>query len=331
MRDPLDLPATPARLRVAAEAAGAPADAVQRALGIACVSPPPRAWIRFLTQALLLLGAGLLLSGVVCFFAFNWHDLGKFAKLGLLQLAIAACALIGWWRLRDFIGRVALSAAAVLVGPLLGVFGQTYQTGADPWGLFAAWALLTLPWAIVAHFTALWVLEVALADVALTLFWIQVPELDSSTWMYLFPLLAAIHIVAVAAWEWQRRRTAPWLDELWAPRLLVAGTFGFLLAPAIAFVFDITGEGRARTFGFFALWAAIAAAFVVYRRLREDLFMLTVAGGSVLIMLAVLLARLLFDQMKLETGGALIMALFVIGEVTLGVTWLRRTVRSEAE
>jgi uncharacterized membrane protein len=330
MRDPLDLPATPARLRVAAAAVGASADDVLRALGIASASPPARAWIRFLTQALLLLGAGLLLSGIVCFFAFNWDSLGKFAKLGLLQLAIAVCAVIGWWRLRDLAGRVAVSAAAVLVGPLLGVFGQTYQTGADPWGLFAAWALLIAPWAIVAHFTPLWVLEIALADAALTLFWFQVPDLESSTWLYLFPLLAGIHIVAVAAWEWQRRRAQPWLDDLWAPRLLVAATFAFLLVPAMAFVFDIS-EGRARTFGFFALWTAIAAAFVIYRRVREDLFMLTVAGGSVLIMLAVLLARLLFEELKLEMGGALVMALFIIGEVTLGVTWLRRSVRSEAE
>ncbi len=69
---------------------------------------------------------------------------------------------------------MALFAAAVLVGPLLGVYGQTYQTGADPWGLFAFWALLILPWVVVAHFTALWILTIALLDTALVLYWIQV-------------------------------------------------------------------------------------------------------------------------------------------------------------
>src|SRR5919108_2472536 len=74
--DLLDLPATPGRTRVAAEAAGAPPDAVRQALTLAAATPSSRDWIRFLNGALLLLGAGLLLSGIVCFFAFNWADLG---------------------------------------------------------------------------------------------------------------------------------------------------------------------------------------------------------------------------------------------------------------
>jgi uncharacterized membrane protein len=232
MRDPLDQAATPVRMRAAAEAAGAsPAD-VRRALAMAAASPAANAWMRFLALALLLLGAGLLLAGIISFFAFNWATLGRFAKFALLEAGVAACALLGWWRLRDVTGRVAISSAAVLIGPLLGVFGQTYQTGADPWGLFAVWALLIAPWVIVAGFTPLWMLEIALCDAALVLFWVQVPELGSSTWLYLFPLLAGIHAIAVAAWEWQWRRPSPWLDARWAPRLLVATAFGLLLVPA---------------------------------------------------------------------------------------------------
>ena len=168
--DLLDLPATPGRMRVAAEAAGAPPDAVRQALTLAAASPSSRDWLQFLTSALLLLGAGLLLSGIVCFFAFNWADLGRFAKFGVLQAAVAICAGLGWWKLPNLSGRVALFAAAVLVGPLLGVYGQTYQTGADPWGLFWFWALLILPWVVVAHFTALWILTIALFDTALVLY-----------------------------------------------------------------------------------------------------------------------------------------------------------------
>jgi uncharacterized membrane protein len=183
MTDPLDQPATAARVRAAAEALSLPPPAMRQALAIAGASPAPQAWARFLGLALLLLGAGLVLSGVVSFFAFNWATLGRFAKFALLETGIAACALLGWWRARDVVGRVALFAAAVLVGPLLGVFGQTYQTGADPWGLFAVWALLILPWVLAAAFTPLWILEVALCDLALGLWWAQVPELSNYTWM----------------------------------------------------------------------------------------------------------------------------------------------------
>jgi uncharacterized membrane protein len=331
MSDPLEQAATPARIRMAAEAAGLSPAGVRRALALVGASPTPDAWARFLGSALLLLGAGLVLSGVVSFFAFNWATLGRFAKFGLLEGGIIACALLGWWRARDAVGRVAIFAAAVLVGPLLGVFGQTYQTGADPWGLFAVWALLILPWVIAAAFTPLWILVVALCDLALVLYWEQVPQLSSSTWMYLFPLLAGIHVIAVAAWEWQWRRPTPWLTARWAPRLAVATAFGFLLMPGITFALDFISPGPGRTFGFGMLWVAVAATMVVYRQVREDLFMLTVAGGSVLIMITMGLGRLVFEEMKLEIGGGLLMAMFVIVEVVVAVGWLRRSVRAEAE
>lgn len=329
MPDALDLQATPARIRVAADAAGVD---VSRALEIAGASPSAQAWRRFLGLVLLLLGTGLVLSGVVSFFAFNWVSLGRFAKFALLEAGIVVCVAVGLWRLRDITGRVALFAASVLVGPLLAVFGQTYQTGADAWGLFAVWALLILPWAIASTFTALWVLEVALCDLALTLWWSQVPEIHYGEWMYLLVLLAGLHASAVAAWEWQYRRPTPWLDARWAPRLAVATAFGFLLVPALDFIFGMVWtHGNARRVGFFVLCAAIPLTILIYKRVREDLFMLTVAGGSVLILITCGVGRLLFDVLKLDFGGALLMAIFVIVEVVVAVNWLRRSVRAEVE
>jgi uncharacterized membrane protein len=329
MQDPLEQTATPSRIRVAAEAAGLSPQAVRQALVIAAASPAREAWARFLSVALLMLGAGLVLSGVVSFFAFNWATLGKFAKFGLLEAAIVACALVGWWRLREVAGQVAIFAAAVLVGPLLGVFGQTYQTGADPWGLFAVWALLILPWAVAATFTPLWLLVLALVDVAVGLYWAQVIEPGSSDGLYLMSLLAGVHFLAVAAWEWQWRRPMPWLTARWAPRLVVASAFGFLLIPAIVFALDFFGRGPARGFGFAMLWVAVAGTIAFYRLVRQDLFMLTVAGGSVLIMITIGVGRVLFDEMKLEMGGAFLMAMFVIAEVVVVVSWLRRDLRAE--
>jgi len=61
-----------------------------------------------------------------------------------------------------------------------------YQTGADPWGLFAFWALFIAPWAVAACFTPLWLVEIALIDVALVLFWQQAIEPGRNGWMSLF-------------------------------------------------------------------------------------------------------------------------------------------------
>jgi uncharacterized membrane protein len=322
--DLLDLPATPARMRVAAEAAGAPPVDVRRAMALAAASPSAREWSGFLTSALLLLGSGLLLSGIVCFFAFNWADLGRFAKFGVLEAAVAVCAAAGWWKLRDLSGRVALFAASVLVGPLLGVYGQTYQTGADPWGLFAFWALLILPWVVVAHFTALWILTIALADLALLLYMIQVLD-PADTWFLVFTLVAGIHAVAVIAWELQYRRVRPWLDEDWGPRLLVATAFLSLLGPAVAFVLNVDVDSdNARATGFAAFCIALVAVFTYYSRVREELFMRTCAGGAFMTVVTCAIGRLIFDEMKMEMFGMLLMAMILIAEVTFGVAWLRR-------
>jgi uncharacterized membrane protein len=327
--DLLDLPATPARMRVAAEAAGAPPDSVRQALTFAAASPPSREWMQFLTGALMLLGAGLLLSGIVCFFAFNWADLGRFAKFGVLEAAVAICAGLGWWKLPNLSGRVALFAAAVLVGPLLGVYGQTYQTGADPWGLFAFWALLTLPWVVVAQFTALWMLTIALLDTALVLYWIQVMELVDDRWFFLFVWFAAIHLTAVIAWEVQYRSVKRWLDEEWAPRLLVSSAFVALLIPAIALVIEIgLGEAWAPDWkAGLAFWVAVAVVFVYYSRVREDLFMLTAAGGSVMTILTFIAGRIVFVELRLAVFGGLLMSVLLISEVVLGVAWLRYMIR----
>ena len=95
-----------------------------------------------------------------------------------------------------------LSAAAVLLGALLAVYGQTYQTGADPWGLFATWALLILPWAVAACFTPLWLLVIGLIDTAHVLYLAQVRQGDH--WELTLVLgLVAVHVLGVMAWEAQ--------------------------------------------------------------------------------------------------------------------------------
>ena len=42
------------------------------------------------------------------------------------------------------------------IGALFAYFGQTYQTGADPWQLFALWAVLALPLCLGARSDVLW-------------------------------------------------------------------------------------------------------------------------------------------------------------------------------
>ena len=324
--DPLDLSATPARVRVATGAAGLSGRALERAIEIALATPGSREWRSFLSRALAMFGAALLLAGVGSFVAFNWTRIGRFGKFALIEAAIVAAAVAGWWKLPRLSGQLALAAAAVLVGPLFAVFGQTYQTGADPYGLFLTWFVVTLPWVIVASFSPLWVFALALVDVALVLFWIQVVGVNDLGEALRMPLLiAAIHGSATLLWEWQFTRRAPSLDEPWASRTVVATGFFALWIAASAGITSEREAGIEGVIGVAALAAGIAAAFHFYRRVRRDRFMLTVAVATGMAFVTVGVARVLFDTLDLELLGFFVMAGVVIMEITVGVGWFRRS------
>jgi hypothetical protein len=109
-------------------------------------------WRRFLDRLLLGLAAVLAGAGVIFFVAANWQELGRFAKFALVELPIVL-ALAACWRfdLSTRTGQAALVAAALCTGALLALVGQVYQTGADTWELFAAWAVAIAGWVAVAR------------------------------------------------------------------------------------------------------------------------------------------------------------------------------------
>jgi uncharacterized membrane protein len=327
MRDPLDLTATSERLRAALGAAGASDATLARAHGLADVTPSRRDWGAFLSAALLLLGVALVLAGAISFFAFNWESLGRYGKFALLEGAIAIAAVVGWKYRDALVGRAALFAAAVLVGPLLGVYGQTYQTGADPWGLFAAWAFLIAPWVVAACFTPLWLLAIALVDVALALYWQQAIDPGRNAWMSLFSVIAAVHIVSIVAWEAQHRLASPpWLTDSWGPRLVVVSGLGLLLVPAVLVIVATNQSGPWAVVGLALLIASMAAAFLYYRSLRRDLFMLTAVAGAAFVLVTTVLGRVLLVH-AFGIGAFFLMAMIIVVEIGLVVSWLRRLQR----
>ena len=326
--DPLDRPATVDRVRLALAAMDISADARHQVLALASRTPTTQEWRRFLASALLVFGAGLVLSGVISFFAFNWAALGLFGKLGLIAAAMTACALGALARPDTLLARVLLFAASVLVGAMLAVYGQGYQTGADPWGLFAVWALLVLPWALAACFTPLWLLVVCLVDVAHALYVIQVldgPRWDSATVLG----IVGVHVLAVMAWEAQFLRRVPWLADRWAPRVLIGTALLLLLGPSLALLAWPTWRSGLGPLSLMALTFLVTTTAAYYRLVRPDAFMLTMAAGSVMALVTTLIGRLLLVTLRLDLLGLLLMTGLVVLEVALAVSWLRRQVRDD--
>jgi uncharacterized membrane protein len=294
--------------------------ALSRALELAVATPDETAWHRFLSRALALLGAGLILAGTACMVAYNWTRVGRFGKFGVVELAIVVAAIAGWRMLPRLTGQIAIAVAAVLVGPLLVVYGQTYQTGADPYGLFLVWLGLILPWVIVAQFSPLWLFAIGLLDVSVMLYWSQAMEGHFAR-DALPVAIGAIHVLALVGWEFQRR-----LTDRYSPPLIAAAGFWALFLSAAKFALDTSSLGidaAMDTTGLVMLAASIAGVLYFYRRIRPDRFMVTIAVATGLAWIAVALGRVVFHDLKLENSGFIVMALVVLGEIALGLRWYR--------
>lgn len=115
-------------------------------------------------------GAVLIGLGVIFWIAANWDDIGRFGKFALLQIFVVIMCAGALWRPR---ARLALSVLAILgIGGLFAYFGQTYQTGADPWQLFALWAALTLPICLSVRNDVTWLPWLLVFGAALSL-WVD--------------------------------------------------------------------------------------------------------------------------------------------------------------
>jgi uncharacterized membrane protein len=153
-----------------AQAHGLDAAARERLLTMGGLAGEPPDAAQHLWRVLALLAAALVGLGLVMWVAANWDDLGRAGRFWLLQGVVVAMGLGACLRptLRAPLGLLALLA----VGALFAYFGQTYQTGADAWQLFALWAALTLPLALGARHDAVWAPWALVAAVGTSL-WVQ--------------------------------------------------------------------------------------------------------------------------------------------------------------
>lgn len=123
--------------------------------------------MRKLPIGMAILSAALGGMGIIFFIAANGDALGRTTWFTLLQIVIALMCV---GTLMRPAWRAPLSVIAFFaIGGLFGYFGQTYQSGADPWQMFAIWATLTLPLCLAIRHDALWVPWVLVAMTALSL------------------------------------------------------------------------------------------------------------------------------------------------------------------
>jgi uncharacterized membrane protein len=235
-------------------------------------------------------------------------------------VAVALC-----WRsgLDSTLGKAALVAAALFTGALLALVGQTYQTGADTFELFALWALAILAWVVVSRLPALWLLWLAILHVAIFLYLGTLDTflrgrfgLREMLW-----LVFALDTLVLIAWEALAASGIAWLRERWAVRVVALAAGTAVTALAVWSGFDRGRDDVSPFVAYFAYLAALAAVMWAYRWRAVDLFVLAGAVLSVIIVVTVVLSSQLIRH-----GGAgafLLIGVVVIAGAAVGAWWLR--------
>jgi uncharacterized membrane protein len=278
-------------------------------------------WQSWLDRVLLGLGVTLILAGIGYFFAHNWDHLTDADKLvlagGSVFVALAAATWAGFDRL---LGKVLLLAASALVGVFLAVFGQVYQTGADAYELFAMWAVLIIPWVILARFVPLWIFWIALLNFALGYYLAVVPffDLDNEEIMRQETLvLVFLNGGALLVREIAARRPPAWLDSGWSVMILLAATLIPASTRTIWDIFNTWDPSSAQTPAWVAclLYAILAAALAYhYSGMRYSLPALAIVTLSACTVLTCVALRVI--DIDHEHGGA---TWFICGIVVLAI------------
>lgn len=122
-------------------------------------------WKMFLRLFFITLGVGFTTSGIIFFFAYNWVDLNKFVKIGLIEgLIVVTTLVVLFSKLNPVVKHILLTGYVVLTGGLIAVFGQIYHTGANAYDFFLLWTVLVTLWVVVSDFAPLWLIWITLIE-----------------------------------------------------------------------------------------------------------------------------------------------------------------------
>jgi|GEM_PF-278377 len=309
-----------------------------------------RRWQLLGNRLLAFLGAALLAAALIFFFAYNWADLHRFAKFAVGFVAFGTAvsfALFSSKRrnvtamtrdsVRDrehaprmevgSVPRAALFAAALCIGALLALIGQVYQTGADLWELFALWALLIIPFALLARSVETWLLWLGVANTALILWLNQTGRFGTEFDAVPNQLLCAIAFNTGCLLLAERFARA----RLFTPNRAL---------PRVAALLALSGLCSGACIGVYSddfahfipiFIAASVLTLALYRHYRFDLVMLAMSGTGIIVFGTIALAKLLERSTSKHAWELIGMgcSTFLIVTSGLFIAWLLKLHREQ--
>jgi len=301
--------------------------ATERLERLARLNDEPAALRRWLPRGVAVLAAALGGLGIIFWIAANWDTLGRFGRFALLEAVVLVMCLGALWRpaARSPLGLLAL----LTIGGLFAYFGQTYQTGADPWQLFALWAALSLPLCLGVRSDVVWAPWAVVAMTAVSLWmhahtghrWSVEPD---DLRVHLLAWTAALGLTAALSGVFARITGAgPWA-------LRTALTLAVMLTTAAA-LGGLFHRPVSPQYGLGLLMLGAAAAVLALPKTFEVYCLSAVALGLNTLLVAGL-ARLLFDQPGSgePTGQLLLIGLVAAGLLAASVAGVLRLARRHA-
>ena len=333
------------------------------------VYPSKRRWLDFFDKALLIIGTVALVLSLVFFIAYNWQSLGKIGKFALVEgalvITIALYVALSFRRQFQLIRQLLLLIASIITGSLLALFGQIYQTGADTWQLFFAWAILITPWVVIARFPALWLLWLGLIN-AFLLLYLDVANLQFIKYslqnISQVAILALFNFIAFYSWLIGFDNKKPFSASKFFNRINPKKSTADITTndvklplnsskinssptkPSLHWSTYVVGSLSTFFMTYLAIvtvfdngdiWATLIAIIVWlgwcgfmfwhFYQRRLDLLMLTYLSFSIITVVMFWVGKWLLDGF--DAGGFLILALLLIGMSSSAVMWLRKIAR----
>lgn len=281
----------------------------------------------FALRGLVTTAAGLTGFGLILWIAAHWDTLGRVGQFALLQSGVAVACALAW---REGMARPAAGLLALMgIGGLFAFFGQTYQTGADAWQLFALWAALGVPLALGVRSDVVWApwTLVALVGVAL---WVQAHTghrwqvEPSDLTVHLIGWCAAIGVCSLSSPPGRRRLGT----GLWAFRTGATLAVVMIGAAAMGGLFFHSHVLPHYTLGLLVLGAA---AGLLIPPKSFDVFALSAVALGLDTLVVAGLVRLLFDSGGGDPiGRLLLIGLFAAGLLALSVSVILKLARRPA-
>ncbi len=267
-----------------------------------------KSWKGFLNLLFISLGVGFSVSGIIFFFAYNWADLHKFTKMGLIEgLIILTVSAILFSKLNLNVKNILLTGTSVLVGVLIAVFGQIYQTGANAYDFFLGWTLFISLWVVISNYPPLWLVFLTLVNATFILYSQQVASDWSEVFVFssLFLLnslvLVTIHIIS----KFRNNFNVPtWFNSLLGLAAIIFSTIGIIIG-----IFD----KHQSSLLILVLFSIVAyGAGLAYSIKTKNGFYLSIIPFSIIVIISALLIKISEDAAMF-----FIVSLFIIVSVTL--------------